>query len=122
MPKHFKRNKLGPSRIGSGPIRTSHTPESVKALLSRSSQSALGRVAEQRQTQSDWRKWLQNKLPAELDAQVSGVVERDETLVIFVGSAVWAARMKFVAVELDAQVRKENPAIRGITVKVMPKR
>ncbi|MEP7243268.1 MAG: DciA family protein [Gammaproteobacteria bacterium] len=90
--------------------------------MSRSSQSALGRVAEQRQAQSDWRKWLQNKLPAQLDTHVSGVVERDETLVIFVGSAVWAARMKFAVAELDAQVRKENSAIRTITVKVMPKR
>lgn len=108
--------------MGGAPERTPNTLESVKALLSRSSQSALGRVAEQRQTQSDWRKWLENKLPAELGAQVSGVIEKEGTLVIFAGSAVWAARMRFVAAELDAQIRKENPAIRAVTVKVMPRR
>jgi predicted nucleic acid-binding Zn ribbon protein len=95
--------------------------ESVKALLSRSSHSALGRVAEQRQSQSDWRRWLGSKLPAGLDARVSGVVERDGILVIFAESAAWSARLRFAIADLDVEIRRENPALRSVAVKVMPR-
>jgi predicted nucleic acid-binding Zn ribbon protein len=95
--------------------------ESVKTLLSRSSHSALGRVAEHRQSQSDWRKWLGSKLPAELGTRMTGVVERDGNLVIFAESAAWSARLRFAIAELDAEIRSENPAIRGVAVKVLPR-
>jgi hypothetical protein len=96
--------------------------ESVKALLSRSSQSSLARVAEQRQIQKDWRAWLCSKLPAALAARVSGVVERAENLVIFAESAAWAGRLRYALVELDEEIRRENPAIQSVAVRVMPRR
>ncbi len=91
-------------------------------LLSRTSHSALGRVAQQRQAQADWRTWLGSKLPADLDARVTGVVERAENLVIFAESAAWSARLRYALVELDAQIRAAGPAIRNVTVRVMPRR
>ncbi len=121
MPKQFKRHNPGISRMGDAPVRNSRSVQSVKALLSRSSHSALGRVAEQRQTQLDWRRWLSSKLPAALDAHVSGVVERDENLVIFAESSAWSARLRFAVVELDKEIRAEKSAIRSVTVKVMPR-
>ena len=103
-------------------MSTSRTPESVKTLLSRSSQSALGRVAEQRQSQSDWRTWLSSKLPAALAARVTGAVENAENLVIFAESSAWSARLRYAIAELDTEIRRANPAIQSINVRVMPKR
>ncbi len=108
--------------MGLRPVSTSRTPESVKTLLSRSSQSALGRVAEQRQSQSDWRTWLSSKLPAALAARVTGAVENAENLVIFAESSAWSARLRYAIAELDTEIRRANPAIQSINVRVMPKR
>jgi hypothetical protein len=91
-------------------------------LLSRSSHSALGRVAEQRQSQSDWKQWLSSKLPAALAARITGAVENAENLVIFAESSAWSARLRYAIVELDGAIRSANPAIRNISVRVMPKR
>jgi hypothetical protein len=91
-------------------------------LLSRSSQSALGRVAEQRQAQADWRTWLSSKLPAALASRVTGAVENAENLVIFAESSAWSARLRYAVAELDAEIRRANPAIQTINVRVMPKR
>jgi hypothetical protein len=107
--------------MGLRPVSTSRTVESVKTLLSRSSHSALGRVAQQRQSQSDWRSWLCSKLPADLATRVTAVVERAENLVIFAESAAWSARLRYAVVELDDDIKRANPAIRSISVRVMPK-
>jgi hypothetical protein len=92
--------------------------ESVKQLLSRSSHS----VALQRQSQIDWRNWLRSKLPAALAAHVTGVAERAENLVIFAESAAWSARLRYAVAELDDAIRSANPAIRSVSVRVLPKR
>ena len=122
MPKRIRRHKLESTRMGLRPVGTSRTTESVKALLSRSSHSALGRVAEQRQSQSNWRTWLGSKLPAALAARITGAVENAENLVVFAESAAWSARLRYALAELDAEIRRANPAIRSISVRVMPKR
>ena len=121
MPKQVKRNNPGGTRMGDRSVRKSRTPESVKALLSRSSHSALGRVADQRRTQADWREWLKNRLPHDISAHVTGAVERDGTLTIFADSSAWSARLRFCIAEFDAAIREANPAIRRVTFKVMPK-
>ena len=96
-------------------------PESVKALLSRISQSLRTPVAEARQAPRHWREWLEKKLPDGLDAHVTGVVERDTQLTIFAESAAWSARLRFAMAELEAQIRLENAAIQKVLVKVMPR-
>jgi hypothetical protein len=95
--------------------------ESVKALLSRSSQSALSNVAQHRQSQKDWFTFLRSKLPAALAAKITGVVEREENLVIYAESSAWSARLRYAIAELDDDVRRANPAIRSVNVRVMPK-
>jgi hypothetical protein len=90
--------------------------------LGRSSHSALGRVAEQRQSQSDWRIWLSSKLPAALAARITGAVQNAENLVIFAESAAWSARLRYAIAELDGEIRRENPALQNVSVRVMPRR
>jgi hypothetical protein len=107
--------------MGLRPVSTSRTVESVKSLLSRSSHSALGRVALHRQSQTDWREWLRSKLPAALATRITGVADRDENLVIFAESAAWSARLRYAVVELNDEIKHVNPAIRSVTVRVMPK-
>ena len=107
--------------MGLRPVSTSRTVESVKALLSRSSQSALSDVAQHRQSQKDWRSFLSSKLPAALASRVTGVVERDENLVIFAESSAWSARLRYAIAELDEEIRRANPAIKSVNVRVMPK-
>jgi hypothetical protein len=107
--------------MGVRSVSTSRTPESVKALLSRSSQSALSDVARHRQSQKDWSIFLRSKLPAALAQKITGVVERAENLVIYAESSAWSARLRYAIAELDEEVRRANPAIRSIDVRVMPK-
>jgi hypothetical protein len=65
---------------------------------------------------------LGSKLPAALATHVTGAVENAENLVIFAESAAWSARLRFALAELDAEIRRANPAIRSVTVRVLPKR
>lgn len=122
MPKRARRDKLNSTRVGIRSIGTSRSVESVKALLSRSSQSALRAVAEHRQVQFEWRKWLENKLPEALRAHVTGVAAKPDALVVFAASSAWSARLRFALVELEPAIKKENGAIRSVSVRVMPKR
>jgi hypothetical protein len=111
-------------------VSTSHTqvrtPLSVNTLLSRVSQSltrsTLGRVAEQRQTQRDWRAWLKNSLSSELDAHVTGVVASGANLTVFADSSAWSARLRFAVAEFEAEIRAQNAEIQKVVVKVMPRR
>jgi hypothetical protein len=102
------------------------TPLSVNTLLSRVSQSlaqsTLGRVAEQRQAQQDWRLWLKNSLSSELDAHVTGVVQRDASLTVFADTSAWSARLRFAVAEFEAEIRERNAEIQKVVVKVMPRR
>jgi hypothetical protein len=126
MPKRSSRHNPESARVGARSVGTSHSgarkPESVKALLSRISQSPLARVAEQRQAQEDWRSWLKNKLPADLDAHVTGAVEREKQLTVFAESAAWSARLRFAVAEIDGEIRARDAEIQKLTVKVMPNR
>src|SRR5262245_19622718 len=107
MPKKVKRNNPAATRLRGGSVGTSRSAESVNSLLSRASHSALTRVAEQRQSQKDWREWLGSKLPADLNARVRGAVERDGNLVIFAESSAWSARLRFAVPELESLLRAE---------------
>jgi hypothetical protein len=82
---------------------------------------ALARVSEQAARQKQWRKWLEEKLPAETLEHLSGLVERGDALVIFTESAAWSARMRFAVAEIEGHIRKEWPGITEVVVRVMPR-
>jgi len=93
---------------------------SVKELLARSA-AGLTRVTDQAARQGFWSSWLCRHLPTEIGAQISGVAERDGTLVIFAASAAWCARLRYAVQELEPQIRAAAPQLTAIAVRVQPR-
>ena len=60
-------------------------------------------------------------LPAEIHARVSGVNEREGTLVVFAESAAWCARLRFALMELEGSLRAAHPLVQSIEVRVLPR-
>ena len=92
---------------------------SVKELLARSA-PALTRVTDQATRASFWSDWLCRHLPTDLAPRVSGVVEREGTLVIFAASAAWCARLRYALQDLDPEIRATFPELSAISVRVRP--
>jgi hypothetical protein len=121
MPNKLHRNKRGGSRkLATSVSKPFRTPHSVKEVLARAT-PALTRVSDQASRQSYWQQWLAKHVPAELTARLSGVVEREDTLVIFAESAAWSARLRYVMQELEAQIKQARPTIQHVSVRVMPR-
>ena len=68
-----------------------------------------------------WNEWLSTRLPVEIRARVSGVVERDGTLVIFAESAAWSARLRFAVQELEREILAAAGGLTGVVVRVRPR-
>jgi hypothetical protein len=121
MPNKLRRDKRSGTRNSptnvSKPFRT---PDSVKAVLGRSTPT-LTRVSDQASRQAFWKQWLAQHLPSELTQRLSGVVERDDALVIFAESAAWSARLRYVMQELQPQIKQAQPTIQQVSVRVMPR-
>jgi hypothetical protein len=122
MPKELHRNKRGGSRLArkSG-SKSGFAADSVKDLLARG-HPTLSRAADQAGLQSFWRNWLTENLPAELVARLSGIVERETTLVLFTESSAWSARLRYVVQDLEPRIRQARPTIQQISVRVLPRR
>ena len=134
MPNKRRPHKRSVPQRGSRPPRTgahsasgsrhsggpSHAAHSVKDLLTRAV-PVLSQAADQSARQAFWRPWLQGHLPPELPAQITGITERDGTLVIFAGSPAWSARLRYALQELRPKVQAAQPDIREIVVRVMPR-
>jgi hypothetical protein len=117
MPNKFKRNKRGKTRLR----RTNRSADSVKDLLA-GKHPALARLSDQAARQGAWLSWLDAHLPNTARAQVSGVVERHDTLVIFTASAAWSARVRFAVAEIETELLREHPRITAVEVRVLPSR
>jgi hypothetical protein len=120
MPKKMSRNKRGkrPMRSRTGLI--SPAAHSVKELLARRVPT-LTRVTAQASRQNFWNGWLSAHLAPELRPRISGVTERDGTLVIFAETAAWSARLRFALLELEQAIRAADPALTDIEVRVLPR-
>jgi hypothetical protein len=81
----------------------------------------LKRVTDQAHRQDFWRDWLDTYLPVEIRGKLTGVVERDGTLVIFAESPAWSARLRFAVQELEAQILGAKPGITAVHVRVLPR-
>ncbi|HYB64050.1 MAG TPA: hypothetical protein VEC59_02195 [Steroidobacteraceae bacterium] len=79
------------------------------------------RVTAQAARASFWNEWLSNHLPAETVARVSGVVERDDALVIFAESAAWSARLRFAVQELEREILAAAGGLSSVVVRVRPR-
>ena len=121
MPKMTRRNKRNESRIGSiNGSRLSNPTDSVKQILSNLT-GGLKRVSDQRHRQDFWREWLDAHLPAEITGKITGIVERDGTLVIFAESAAWSARLRFATQEIEDQIRAAKSGVTAVSVRVLPR-
>jgi hypothetical protein len=114
---HKRGGTRNPSTHVSKPFRK---PDSVKEVLRRACPT-LARVSDQAGRQSYWRQWLTQQLAPQLTSHLSGVVEREDTLVIFTDSAAWSARLRYCLQELEAQIKQAQPTIQHVSVRVMPK-
>jgi hypothetical protein len=103
-----------------GRRQTSTKADSVKELLARTVPT-LTRVTDQAARQKSWRGWLERHLPAEIVGKLSGVVERDGTLVLFAESSAWSARLRYAVQEIEAQLRQAHPQIAAVSVRVLPR-
>ena len=108
-------------RTRAGPTsRTLRSTHSVKDLLKRSL-PALTRLTDQAARQDLWSEWLGAHLPAEMHARISGVNEREGTLVVFAESAAWCARLRYALLELEGSLRATHPLVESIQVRVLPR-
>ena len=121
MPNKLRRDKRGGTRhLATNVSKPFRRPDSVKDVLGRLTPT-LTRVSDQAVRQTFWKQWLAQHLPSELTPRLSGVVERDGTLVIFAESAAWSARLRYVIQDLEAQIREAQPTIQQVSVRVMPR-
>ena len=121
MPNKLQRNKRGGARkLATGVSKPFRTPNSVKEVLGRATPT-LNRIGDQTGRQAYWKQWLAQHVPAELTARLTGLVEREDTLVIFTESAAWAARLRYVMLELQSRIKQAQPTIQHVSVRVMPK-
>jgi hypothetical protein len=98
----------------------SHSPHSVKDLLARS--VPIGsQAAGQSARQAFWRPWLETRLAPGLAPRISGITERDGSLVVFADSPAWSARLRYALHELQGQIREAQPDIKEVSVRVMPR-
>jgi len=104
-------------KMSSKPFRS---PDSVKAVLGRSTPT-LTRVSEQATRQTFWKQCSRQHLPSELTPRLSGVVERDDTMVIFTESAAWSARLRYVMQGTAAPDQTGTAHNQQVSVRVMPK-
>ena len=120
MPKKRIRDKRGKPPMSSRTSLVSRKVDSVKELLARRL-PGLSRVTNQAARQNFWEKWLSERLPSELRPRISGITERDATLVIFAETAAWSARLRFAVVELEPAIRAADPQLANIEVRVLPR-
>ena len=115
-PRNSAHSAFRPSHTGSLP-RGAH---SVKDLLGRAV-PVLSQAADQTARQAFWRPWLEARLPPGLPPRITGITERDGSLVVFADSPAWSARLRFALQELTPQIREAQPDISEVTVRVLPR-
>ena len=120
MPKIMSRNKRGKAPVRSRTGPTSAPVHSVKELLARRG-AALTRITAQASRQNFWKCWLSAHLAPDIRPRISGVTERDGTLVIFAETAAWSARLRYALLELEREIRAADPALTDIEVRVLPR-
>ncbi|HEY6482866.1 MAG TPA: hypothetical protein VIY54_05000 [Steroidobacteraceae bacterium] len=81
----------------------------------------MNRVSDQSARQAFWSQWLAQHLAPALCQRLSGVVERDGTLVVFAESAAWSARLRYAMQELHGDIVSAQRGIQRFEVRVLPR-
>lgn len=93
---------------------------SVKDLLARAV-PVLSQAADQTARQAFWHPWLEARLTPDLPSHITGITERDGSLVVFADSPAWSARLRYALQELAPEIRGTQPDIKEVAVRVMPR-
>ena len=120
MPKKLHRDKHKKPLMRSRTSPVAARTHSVKDLLRRGP-AILTRVTDQQARSDRWHLRLAHLLPEELRTRISGVSEQDGNLCIFATSAAWSARLRFALIELEGDLRRAEPTLRAIEVRVLPR-
>jgi hypothetical protein len=119
MPKPPTRYNPSRAATNSHPPNRVKNPICINDLLGRSAplQRAIARQADRGVF---WREFLSQRLPAELAAQVTQVVERDGALSVYAASAAWSARLRFAIAEHWPAAQQASPGLKRWSVRVQP--
>lgn len=119
MPKPPPRHNPPGHHSRRSPSSPLKKPIGISELLGRSGtlQRAIARQADRGVF---WRGFLAERLPAELLAQVTQIVERDGALSVYAASAAWSARLRFALAEHWPAAREACPALKRWSVRVQP--
>lgn len=119
MPKPPPRDNPPKVRPRTAPPNRLKRPLGFKDLLARSAplQQAIARQADRG---TFWRDFLAARLPADLAAQVTQVVERDGILSVYAASAAWSARLRFAVAEHWPAALEASPGLKRWSVRVQP--
>jgi hypothetical protein len=127
MPNKRRPHKRGVPKLprrspesGTAPGFRPQAAHSVKDLLARSV-PILKQATRQSARQAFWHPWFSARLPPELPPRITGITERDGTLVVFAESPAWSARLRYALQELQSQIRAAQPDITEVSVRVLPR-
>jgi predicted nucleic acid-binding Zn ribbon protein len=101
-------------------VTKASAPRAIGDLLARAT-PALAQIGEQRTRQTFWRSWLASQLPDTLAAHLTGAIERDGALTLFVDSSAWAARLRYALRELEPGIRAARAGVLSVAVRVLPR-
>ena len=116
MPKFTRGHKRGARTA----VTKSTAPRAIGDLLARNT-PALSQIGDQRARQTFWQSWLASHLPDALAAHLTGAVERDGALTLFVDSSAWAARLRYALRELEPGIRAARAGVLSVAVRVLPR-
>ena len=119
MPKPPTRHNPSRAATNSHPSNRVKKPMGFKELLGRSAPLQQA-IARQTDRGVFWREFLAERLPADLAAQVTQVVERDGALSVYAASAAWSARLRFAMAEHWPAAQQAAPGLKRWSVRVQP--
>ena len=92
--------------------------KSVQKLLSR--QGTLAQLKEQLMAQQSLTEEVRKQLPEPLNRQLQGAVLKARRLTLLVSSPVWASRLRYLAPQLQRQLRQSGLAVDQVVPRIVP--
>jgi hypothetical protein len=83
---------------------------------------ALAQRARSTPETSEWHVAVMDAFGAELADKVNGCTLDSGTLTVIAESSAWAARMRFLLVDLEPRLRELAPGYREFVVRIRPRR
>lgn len=79
-----------------------------------------GLLGEQLERQNALKLQVRGCLTGPLEAQIQAAVMQESVLTLFVGSPVWASRLRYMAPDLQRQLRQRGVKVDQIRIRIIP--